>query len=85
MTQTLISPANSPLNEADPRSLDDLFASDPEELSDEDITRIVEHLQSKRAEFKMTKAEKSSAKKGQIPMADNVDDLLDILDLKKLS
>ena len=39
----------SPLNEADPRSLDDLYAADPLSLTDDDVDKIVKDLREKRA------------------------------------
>ena len=39
----------SPLSEADPRSLDDLYAADPLTLTDADVDKIVADLRKKRA------------------------------------
>ena len=39
----------SPLEEADPRSLDDLYAADPLSLTDDDVDKIVADLRQKRA------------------------------------
>ncbi len=39
----------SPLSEADPRSLDDLYAADPLSLTDNDVDKIVADLREKRA------------------------------------
>ena len=40
---------DSPLSEADPRSLDDLFAADPLTLTDADVDKISADLRHKRA------------------------------------
>jgi len=39
----------SPLTEADPRSLDDLYAADPLGLTNDDVDKIVSDLRQKRA------------------------------------
>ena len=42
---------NSPLTEAEPESLDELFSRDPLELSTQDINKIVAHLRSLRHQW----------------------------------
>jgi len=42
-------PPENPLSEADPRSLDDLYAADPLSLTDNDVDKIVADLRQKRA------------------------------------
>ncbi len=42
-------PEESPLSEADPKSLDDLYAADPLNLTDDDVDKIVADLRQKRA------------------------------------
>lgn len=44
-------PEPSPLTEADPASLQELFNRDPLSLSDSDIDRIVSELRSQRARW----------------------------------
>ena len=39
----------NPLSEADPRSLDDLYAADPLTLTDNDVDKIVADFRKKRA------------------------------------
>lgn len=71
---------NSPLAEAKKDSLDYLFSADPETLEDADIEKLVLDLRAKRTEFNQAKAEKSTKK--AIPIAENVDELMDLLDLR---
>lgn len=55
---------NSPLNEADPMSLDELFSIHPDNLTDENIQAIVERLREDRARFVLADAEaKKSGKR----------------------
>jgi hypothetical protein len=70
---------NSPLSEAKPRSLDDLFQADPDHLTDDDIARMVEELRLNRAHFKREKQLKVS--KAVIPTG-TLDEMMEILDLK---
>jgi len=39
----------SPLSEADPKSLDDLYVADPLALTDNDVDKIVDDLRQKKA------------------------------------
>ena len=71
----------SPLTQANPRSLDDLFDADPESLTDADIDEMVQALRSQRAHFKQAKAQKAKGP-AKIPSG-SVDELLDMLGLKK--
>ncbi len=59
MNQELTSPT-SPLSEAEPNSLDELFNRDPLELADQDIQRIVAVFRAQRKNFDL---EEASAKK----------------------
>jgi hypothetical protein len=72
----------SPLREVDPKSLDYIFGANPDELSDEDITRLCQELRKLRSEF--TQAKQAKVKGAHVPVAQNVDELMDLLDLKKL-
>lgn len=72
---------SSPLSVPRPRSLDDLFAAEPESLTDADIDIMVGHLRSERAHFKQAKAQKVKGP-AKIPSG-SVDDLLGMLGLKK--
>ena len=47
----------SPLSEADPRSLDELYAADPLGLTDADVDRITKDLREKRALWSKEEAE----------------------------
>ncbi len=51
---------NSPLTEADPRSLDELYAADPLSLTDADVDKIVEDLREKRDLWMKEEAEAGS-------------------------
>lgn len=72
----------SPLAEANPRSLDELFAADPETLTDDDIHQMVVALRAKRSEFKVQKQDRKSAK-APLPLTASADDLLDLIGLGK--
>jgi len=72
---------SSPLSQAKPKSLDDLFDADPESLTDSDIDEMVAHLRSERAHFKQAKAQKAKGP-AKIPSG-SVDELLGMLGLKK--
>jgi len=69
----------SPLKEANPKSLDDLFQMDPDQLTDDDIKAMIEHLRANRTFFKQEKATRSRT--AVIPTG-TVDEMLEILDLK---
>lgn len=43
--------ATSPLAEVDEKSIEAIFAADPATLSDSDVDKVVEYLQSKRTQF----------------------------------
>ncbi len=73
----------NPLSEADPRSLDDLYSSDPLSLTDDDVDKIVADLRQKRALWatedaaaqaqgrtRKPKAYKSAPPKGQLSLGD---------------
>lgn len=68
----------SPLEQADPMALDKLFEADPEQLTDNDIDRIVARLREARAKF--AKSELESKGKKVTPLTDkgrelNLEDL----------
>lgn len=68
-------------DEADPQSLADLFAADPENLTDNDVNRIVAEYREKRKLFlqeEQTKSLKGSTKKGykDAPPDLNLEDIL---------
>jgi len=42
-------PDQSPLSEADPKSLDDLYTADPLTLTDNDVDKLVDDLREKKA------------------------------------
>lgn len=42
-------PEESPLSEANPRSLDDLYSADPLSLTDDDVDKITNDLRQKRS------------------------------------
>lgn len=68
-------------DEADPQSLAKLFAADPEDLTDNDVDRIVAEYREKRTLFlqeEEKKALKGPSKKGTIDAPDNLS-LEDIL------
>ncbi len=48
---------DSPLSEADPQSLDDLYSADPLSLTDSDVERIVSDLREKREQWEKQEAE----------------------------
>jgi len=50
----------SPLEEADPRSLDELYSADPLSLTDSDVDRIVDNLVEKRALWAAAEVEAAS-------------------------
>ena len=77
----MTSEPSSPLSQAKPKSLDDLFEADPDSLSDSDIDEMVAHLRSERAHFKQAKAQKAKGP-AKIPSG-TVDELLGMLGLKK--
>lgn len=58
---------NSPLHEATPDSLDELFSRDPLELSDQDLDSIVAHLRAQRNQWHAEEAAgaKKASKKGK--------------------
>ncbi len=73
---------DNPLGEADPRSLDDLYAADPLSLTDSDVDKIVADLRQKRdlwqtedaaaqsqGRARKPKAYKSAPPKGQLNLA----------------
>lgn len=53
----------TPLVEADPKSLDDLYNEDPLNLTDEDIDRLTEDMRANRALWE--KEEKAAAAEGR--------------------
>ena len=62
----------SPLKEADPRSLDELYSADPLSLTDPDVDRIVDNLVEKRdlwaaAEAKAASTGKKKPAKAYLP------------------
>ncbi len=76
-------PEESPLSEADPKSLDDLYAADPLTLTDDDVDKIVADLRQKRALWasedaaaqsqgraRRPKTYKSPPPKGQLSLGD---------------
>lgn len=71
----------SPLHEASPRSLDELFAAEPDTLTDEDIHRMVLELRDNRKTFVAEKAAK--VKGGNTPIVATGGELLDLLGLTK--
>lgn len=73
--------ANSPLAEASPTSLDELFSRDPLDLTDNDIEKIVNELRAKRAlwldaEAQGAKKAPKAAKKAVDTTGKSADDLL---------
>lgn len=69
MEQT--SPLTSPLQEVSKDSLSELFARDPLELSDQDISRIVVELRAQRSKFIIKEAAaKAKPKKPKIDTAE---------------
>lgn len=69
MTQT-------PLTEANPRSIDELFAADPLSLTDTDVDRITAELRKKRIEWEAEEDKKNSApKRKDAPSQLNLDQL----------
>lgn len=60
---------DSPLSEADPRSLDDLYAADPLSLTDDDVDKIVSDLRQKRALWATEDAEAQSQGRARRPKA----------------
>lgn len=73
--------SSSPLTEVNPRSLDELFASEPDTLTDGDIQQMVIHLRAERHQFKQTKAAKENRKTP--PAIGNGAELLSLLELTK--
>lgn len=73
--------AQSPLNEATPKSLDELFAAEPDTLTDEDIHQMVLVLRDNRKTFVAEKATK--VKGGNTPIVATGGELLDLLGLSK--
>lgn len=78
-----MSEEKTPLAKADPKSLDDLYSSDPLDLTDDDVDRITADLREKRALWaredaeaktqgrkRSTKAWKEPPEKGQLSLAD---------------
>lgn len=63
----------SPLTEASPTSLDELFSMDPLQLTDENIDRIVLELRAQRERWQQTE-KKGRAKKAETVTL-NLDDL----------
>lgn len=66
----------SPLAEADPRSLQQIFDDDPLNLTDDDIERVVVELRAQRSRWE--KAEKAGPKKSKAvaaPSAISAEDL----------
>lgn len=74
---------DSPLGEADPHSLDNLYAGDPLSLTDADVDKIVDDLRKKKALWEIEdaaaqsqgrarrpKAYKSAPPKGQLDLSD---------------
>jgi len=57
----------SPLKEASPESLADLFNKDPRKLSDENVERIVEYFRQGRATWEAEEAKPKAAKKIAAP------------------
>lgn len=53
----------SPLSQATPTSLNDVFNKDPEELSEEEITRVIEALRADRLRFVIEDAAKPATRK----------------------
>ena len=51
-----LSPTLSPLTEADPKSLDRVFAMDPLDLQDKDIDMTIDYLRKARATFLSSEA-----------------------------
>ena len=59
----------SPLSEADPRSLDDLYAGDPLGLTDDDVDRVCADLRQKRSLWATEEAEAQSQGRRRKPKA----------------
>src|SRR5215472_13360677 len=86
-TPSSSSTTSSPLTQVDPKSLDFLFAKDPNELTDPEIESVVEKLEADRMKFMQNpdsagepKKSKSPAdlktKKIELPTDVSTDDLL---------
>lgn len=69
------------MTEANPKSLDELFAAEPDTLTDDDVQRMVVALREQRKDFKLKKQDKK-IEKASVPMVESADALLDMLDLK---
>ena len=63
MTTELTVLEQTPLKEADPKSLEDLFDKDPLNLTDADITKIVAELRLNRAAWAAEEAVKATKPK----------------------
>ena len=74
--------SQSPLNEVDKDSLAELFAKDPLELTQSDVTRICVELRAQRAKWQQDDRAKSSGKGKTAKVAlskAEMDDLLNLL------
>jgi len=74
----------SPLVQASPESLDELFSRDPLELSSQDIDKIVAHLRAQRHQWSADEAAGATKarSKGKKPPAPKEKIALDQLDLE---
>lgn len=71
----------SPLAEVSETSLDDLFASDPLGLAEQDIDRIVEELRAKRALWRQEEAAGAKKSKAKALAGPKLDLKIEDLDL----
>ena len=62
-------PEKSPLSEADPRSLDDIYTDDPLNLTDDDVDRVAADLRQKRSLWATEEAEAQSQGRRRKPKA----------------
>lgn len=71
----MTSETSSPLTQVDPKSLNELFNTSPDDLTDEEVAKIVKKLQDDRVLFLATPQKKSGTKKVAADLDLKIDDL----------